>query len=107
MPPVSTSKIHYIYTDALSMINVFVLTSFYNVDVVYNAYSYLFSSKSPTALSLDPHPVPERSFILLLLLAVQPGEFCGKGGNEFRNAIAKLKDELGNEHGNFGKTLND
>ncbi|CAG8462321.1 5148_t:CDS:10 [Paraglomus occultum] len=68
-----------------------------STNVVYNAYSYLFSSKSPTALSLDPHPVPERSFILLLLLAVQPGEFGGKGGNEFRNSIARLKDELGSK----------
>ncbi|CAG8446368.1 14837_t:CDS:10 [Rhizophagus irregularis] len=65
-----------------------------STSVVYNAYSYLFPSRSSATLPSDPPPISERSLLVLLLLSVQcraPDEKA----KSFREGIRSLKDAQG------------
>ncbi len=67
--------------------------------VVYNAYTYLFPSRSSATLPSDPPPIAEKSLLILLLLSVQcrtPNERA----KNFREGIRSLKDAQGSW--NFG-----
>ncbi|CAJ0822961.1 7804_t:CDS:2, partial [Entrophospora sp. SA101] len=68
--------------------------------VVYNAYSYLFPSRSSAALPTDPSPIAERSLLILLLLASQSRILKDGSINKFREAIKSLKDVQGSENTN-------
>ncbi|CAJ0638624.1 7573_t:CDS:2 [Entrophospora sp. SA101] len=70
------------------------------LDVVYNAYSYLFPSRSSAALPTDPSPIAERSLLILLLLASQSRILKDGSINKFREAIKSLKDVQGSENTN-------
>ncbi|CAG8611385.1 12604_t:CDS:10, partial [Ambispora leptoticha] len=65
-----------------------------STNVVYNAYSYLFAVKSPTVSSFDPHPIAERSLLILLLLTAQ-SSVSNESKSHFRIGISHLKDEQG------------
>ena len=62
--------------------------------VVYNAYSYLFPSRSSATLPSDPPPIAERSLLILLLLSVQCRASDEKA-KSFREGIRSLKDAQG------------
>ncbi|RIA96059.1 Dymeclin [Glomus cerebriforme] len=64
--------------------------------VVYNAYSYLFPSRSSATLPSDPPPIAERSLLILLLLSVQCRVPDEKAKN-FREGIRSLRDAQGME----------
>ncbi|CAI2172229.1 14254_t:CDS:10 [Funneliformis geosporum] len=66
-------------------------TSMRLVGVVYNAYTYLFPSRSSATLPSDPPPIAERSLLMLLLLSVQCRIPDEKTKN-FREGIRSLKD---------------
>ncbi|CAJ0841200.1 49_t:CDS:10, partial [Entrophospora sp. SA101] len=72
----------------------------YSTNVVYNAYSYLFPSRSSAALPTDPSPIAERSLLILLLLASQSRILKDGSINKFREAIKSLKDVQGSENTN-------
>ncbi|CAG8474972.1 4124_t:CDS:10 [Ambispora gerdemannii] len=65
-----------------------------STNVVYNAYSFLFATKQPTVSSFDPHPVAERSLLILLLLTAQSCA-SNESKSHFRIGISHLKDEQG------------
>ncbi|CAI2174287.1 5797_t:CDS:10 [Funneliformis geosporum] len=69
-------------------------TSMRLVGVVYNAYTYLFPSRSSATLPSDPPPIAERSLLMLLLLSVQCRIPDEKTKN-FREGIRSLKDAQG------------
>ncbi|KAF9581768.1 hypothetical protein BGW38_001099 [Lunasporangiospora selenospora] len=60
--------------------------------LVYNAYNYLFS-KTGSSPSSEPHPIADRSLLLLLLFHVQAKGDSGWDG--FRKAIRSIRDERG------------
>src|SRR5947207_10850710 len=62
--------------------------------VVYNAYSYLFPSRSSATLPSDPPPIAERSLLILLLLSVQC-RIPDEKAKSFREGIRSLKDAQG------------
>ncbi|KAJ8663343.1 hypothetical protein O0I10_000582 [Lichtheimia ornata] len=63
--------------------------------VVYNAYSYLFSSRSGSASDVDPMPMNERSLLLLLLLTTQlktSRDDSSAPTSPYRTVFANLRD---------------
>lgn len=66
--------------------------------VVYNAYSYLFSSRSASASDVDPMPMNERSLLLLLLLTTQlktSQDDTSSSTSPYRTVFANLRDHNG------------
>lgn len=66
--------------------------------VVYNAYSYLFSSRSGSASDVDPMPMNERSLLLLLLLTTQlktSRDDSTAPVSPYRTVFANLRDHNG------------
>ncbi|KAG0175177.1 hypothetical protein DFQ28_011210 [Apophysomyces sp. BC1034] len=72
--------------------------------VVYNAYSYFFSTRANYSTDADASPVADRSLLLLLLLGTQakqtqdgrdPEEGPLSWADEYRNAFANLRDHHG------------
>lgn len=62
-----------------------------SIGMVYNAYSYFFPGRSGSVSDTDIPPVADRSLLLLLLLAAQPGPL-----SPFRVAFKSLRDHHGN-----------
>ena len=69
------------------------------IDVVYNAYSYFFSSRQSSTSDADTFPVAERSLLLMLLLATQSkimnNDHTSGQASSYRLAFANLRDHHG------------